>query len=268
MSETPVHRRPRRLANWINPTEATKVHSLIDKVYKRKNLERAWEKVKANRGSGGVDGQSLEAFAAQVDPQLDRLQSELKDETYQPQPVRQVQIPKAGKPGEFRMLGVPTIYDRVCQQALLNRLEPIFEPVFDEANFGYRRGRSTKDAMRKVWKEIQNGQEWIVDADLRDFFGSVDHEKLLTLIAQQVADGRVLRLIRAMLKAGSYGKGRLFPSERGTPQGSVVSPLLSNILLTPFDQEMRSKGFQLTRFADDCAPRAQRAEEGPMCVTA
>jgi RNA-directed DNA polymerase len=251
MSETPVHRRPRRLANWINPTDAKQVHSLIDKVYKRKNLEMAWEKVKANRGSGGIDGQTLKAFEEQLDSQLDRLQSELTEETYKPQPVRQVPIPKAGRPGEFRTLGVPTIYDRVCQQALLNRLEPIFEPVFDEANFGYRRGRSTKDAMRKVWKEIQSGREWIVDADLKDFFGSVDHEKLLTLVAQRIADGRVLRLIRAMLKAGSYGKGRLFPSERGTPQGSVVSPLLSNILLTPFDQEMRSKGFQLTRFADD-----------------
>jgi RNA-directed DNA polymerase len=251
MSETPVHRRPRRLANWINPTDAKKVHSLIDKVYKRKNLEMAWEKVKANRGSGGVDGQTLKVFGEQLDPQLDRLQSELTEETYKPQPVRQVPIPKAGKPGEVRTLGVPTIYDRVCQQALLNRLEPIFEPIFDEANFGYRRGRSTKDAMRKVWKEIQSGREWIVDADLKDFFGSVDHAKLLTLIAQRVADGRVLRLIEAMLKAGGYGQGRLFPSERGTPQGSVVSPLLSNILLTPFDQEMRSKGFQLTRFADD-----------------
>jgi RNA-directed DNA polymerase len=261
MSEIPVHPRPRRLADWINPTGARKVHSLVDKVYQRKNLEIAWEKVKANRGSGGVDGQNLEAFAAQLDQQLDRLQSELKEDTYQPRPVRQVQIPKAGKPGEFRMLGVPTIFDRVCQQALLNRLEPIFEPVFDEANFGYRRGRSTKDAMRKVWKEIQSGREWIVDADLKDFFGSVDHEKLLTLVSQRIADGRVLRLIRAMLKAGSYGKGRLFPSERGTPQGSVVSPLLSNILLTPFDQEMRRKGYQLTRFADDwvvtCASAAE-----------
>jgi RNA-directed DNA polymerase len=155
--------------DWINPTGARKVHSLIDKVYQRKNLEMAWEMVKANRGSGGVDGQSLEGFAAQLDQQLDRLQSELKEDVYRPQPVRQVQIPKAGKPGEFRTLGIPTIYDRVCQQALLNRLEPIFEPVFDEANFGYRRGRSTKDAMRKVWKEIQGGREWIVDADLKDF---------------------------------------------------------------------------------------------------
>ena len=268
MSEIPVHSRPRRLADWINPTGARKVHSLVDKVYQRKNLEMAWEKVKANRGSGGVDGQNLEAFAAQLDQQLDRLQSELKDNTYQPQPVRQVQIPKAGKPGEFRMLGVPTIFDRVCQQALLNRLEPIFEPVFDEANFGYRRGRSTKDAMRKVWKEIQGGREWIVDADLKDFFGSVDHEKLLTLVAQRIADGRVLRLIRAMLTAGSYGKGRLFPSERGTPQGSVVSPLLSNILLTPFDQEMRRKEYQLTRFADDWVVTCASAAEARAATTA
>jgi RNA-directed DNA polymerase len=268
MSEIPVHSRPRRLADWINPTGARKVHSLVDKVYQRKNLEMAWEKVKANRGSGGVDGQSLEAFAAQLDQQLDRLYSELKEDTYQPQPVRQVQIPKAGKPGEFRTLGVPTIYDRVCQQALLNRLEPIFEPVFDEANFGYRRGRSTKDAMRKVWKEIQSGREWIVDADLKDFFGSVDHEKLLTLVAKRIADGRVLRLIGAMLKAGSYGQGRLFPSERGTPQGSVVSPLLSNILLTPFDREMRRKGYQLTRFADDWVVTCASAAEARAAIAA
>ena len=266
MSEIPVHSRPRRLADWINPTGAKKVHSLIDKVYQRKNLEMAWEKVKANRGSGGVDGQSLEGFAAQLDQQLDRLHRELKEDVYRPQPVRQVQIPKAGKPGEFRTLGIPTIYDRVCQQALLNRLEPIFEPVFDDANFGYRRGRSTQDAMRKIWKEIQSGREWIVDADLKDFFGSADHEKLLTLVAQRIADGRVLRLIRAMLKAGSYGKGRLFPSERGTPQGGVASPLLSNILLTPFDREMRRRGYQLTRFADDWVVTCSSAAEAQAAI--
>jgi len=224
--------------------------------------------VKANRGSGGIDGQSLEAFEAQLTPQLDRLQRELRQDTYQPRPVRQHPIPKRDKPGEYRMLGIPTIYDRVCQQALLNRLEPIFEPVFDDASFGYRRGRSTKDALRKVWKEIRGGSEWIVDADLRDFFGSVDHEKLLTLVAQRVADGRVLRLIRAMLKAGSYGQGRLFLTERGTPQGGVVSPLLSNILLTPFDREMRRKGYQLTRYADDWVITCKSAAEARAAVDA
>ena len=254
--------------DWISLAGGKKVHSLIDKVYKRKNLEMAWEKVKANRGSGGVDGQTLEAFEAQLDQQLERLQRELKEDTYQPLPVRQHPIPKRDKPGECRMLGIPAIYDRVCQQALLNRLEPIFEPIFDDASFGYRRGRSTKDALRKIWKEIQGGSEWIVDADLRNFFGSVDHEKLLTLVAQRVADGRALRLIKATLKAGSYGKGQLCPSERGTPQGGVVSPTLSNILLTPFDREMRLRGYQLTRYADDWVITCKSAAEARAAMEA
>jgi RNA-directed DNA polymerase len=224
ISERPEHHRPRRLADWINPTGARKVHSLIDKVYKRKNLEIAWERVKANHGAGGIDGESIEAFGGMLDERLARLHEELRTGKYTPRPVRQQRIPKAGKPGEWRVLGIPAIYDRVCQQALVNRLEPIFEPIFDDANFGYRRGRSTKDALRKVWKEIKAGGEWIVDADLKDFFGSVSHEKLLTLVAQRVSDGRVLRLIEAMLTAGSYGEGRLFPTERGTPQGGVVTP--------------------------------------------
>jgi group II intron reverse transcriptase/maturase len=254
--------------DWINLTGAKKVHSLIDKVYKRKNLEMAWEKVKENRGSGGIDGQSLEGFEGQLNQQLDRLHRELKEDAYRPLPVRQHPIPKRDKPGEYRVLGIPAIYDRVCQQALLNRLEPIFEPIFDDASFGYRRGRSTKDALRKIWKEIQGGAEWIVDADLRDFFGSVDHEKLLTLVAQRVADSRVLRLIKSMLKAGSYGKGQLFPSERGTPQGGVVSPVLSNVLLTPFDREMRLRGYRLTRYADDWVVTCKSAAEARSAVDA
>jgi len=268
ISERPVRAQPRRLADWINPTGTRKVHSLVDKVYKQKNLVMAWEKVKANQGSGGVDGQTLETFESQLEQQLERLHRELREDSYQPLPVRQHQIPKNGKPGEFRMLGIPAIYDRVCQQALLNRLEPIFEPLFDDASFGYRRGRSTKDAMRKVWKEIDSGREWIVDGDLQDFFGSVDHEKLLTLLSQRVADSRVLRLIRAMLKAGSYGHGKLFSSERGTPQGGVASPLLSNILLTPFDREMRRKGDQLTRFADDWVITCKSAAEARAALAA
>ena len=241
---------------------------MIDKVYKRKNLEIAWERVRANHGAGGIDGESIAAFGEGLEERLARLHEELRTDSYGPQPVRQVRIPKAGKPGEWRMLGIPTIFDRVCQQALLNRLEPIFEPVFDDANFGYRRGRSTKDALRKVWKEIEAGREWIVDADLKDFFGSVDHEKLLALVARRVSDGRILRLIEAMLTAGSYGEGRLFPTERGTPQGGVASPLLSNILLTPFDREMRSKGYQLTRYADDWVITCTSATEARVALEA
>jgi group II intron reverse transcriptase/maturase len=155
------------------------------------------------------------------------------------------------QPGKSRKRGIPTIYDRVCQQALKNRLEPIFDPLFDDADFGYRGGRTTKDALRKIWHEIEEGNEWIVDADLRDFFGSVVHEKLITLVAQQIADGRVRGILEGMLKAGCYEKSRLLPTEQGTPQGGVISPILSNIFLTPFDREMRRKGYRLTRYADD-----------------
>jgi group II intron reverse transcriptase/maturase len=155
---------------------------------------------------------------------------------------------------------IPTIAI-ACAAPLLNRLEPIFEPMFDDASFGYRKGRSAKDALRKIWKELDAGAEWIVDADLKDFFGSVDNEKLLTLVAQRVSDGRVLRLIRGMLKAGALADGERLPTEQGTPQGGIVSPLLSNILLTPFDREMRRRGYRLTRYADDwvvtCHTRAE-----------
>ena len=250
-TEKPLCQRPRRLADWLNPDGQRKVHSLVDKVYQPKNLRVAWEKVKANRGSGGIDGQGLEEFEQGLNEHLGRLHEELRTDGYQPLPVRRVEIAKAGKPGETRPLGIPAVYDRVCQQALLNRLEPIFEPDFDDSSFGYRPGRSAKDALRKVWREIEAGAEWIVDADLRDYFGTIDHGKLMTLVARRVADGRVLTLIERMLTAGYMQHGRRFPTPQGTPQGGVVSPLLSNILLTPFDREMRRQGYQLTRYADD-----------------
>lgn len=242
---------------------------MVDKVYKAKNLQLAWERVKANRGAGGVDGVSIESFEADVQEHLKRLHVELRTDAYRPRPVRQKMIPKPGKPDELRPLGIPTIYDRVCQQALVNRLETIFEPEFDDANFGYRRGRSTKDALRKVWKELEAGYEWIVDADLKNFFGTVDHEKLMTLVARKIADGRVLRMIESILKAGCYAEGRLFQTEKGTPQGGVISPLLSNILLTPFDREMRRRGYRLTRYADDWVATCKtRAEAQAVMATA
>lgn len=251
LGERPISYEPRRLVEWINPTGAKKVHSLVDKVYKPKNLHMAWLKVKENNGSGGVDKQTILDFEGNLTENLKRLHDELRTGTYKASPVRQHKIPKAGQPNKFRKLGIPTIYDRVCQQALKNRLEPIFEAVFDEANFGYRQGRSTKDALRKVWREIEAGNEWIVDADLEDFFGTADHEKVLTLLNQQVSDGKVLKLVKQMLKAGCMTDVELIPTETGVPQGGVVSPLISNVLLTPFDKEMRRKGYNLTRYADD-----------------
>jgi RNA-directed DNA polymerase len=230
-------------------------------------LELAWQKVRQNRGVGGIDGQSIEEFEENLVENLERLHKELKDDTYHPQPVRQKMIPKLGQPGKLRPLGIPTVYGRVCQQALLNRLEPIFDPVFDEANFGYRKGKSTKDALRKIWKEVQEGREWILDADLKDFFGSVDHEKLMTLVNQSLSDGRVLRLIESILKAGCYTEGKTLPTEQGTPQGGVISPLLSNILLTPFDWEMRKKGYRLTRYADDGVVTCKSRSEAVSALT-
>jgi group II intron reverse transcriptase/maturase len=241
---------------------------LVDKIYQRKNLAVAWEKVKRNRGAGGIDGVDVAAFEADLEGNLERLHVELKEGTYAPQPVLQHLIPKAGKPGEFRALGIPTIYDRVCQQAILNRLEPIFEPIFDDANFGYRSGRSTKDALKKIWRELDAGNEWVVDADLRDFFGSVDHDKLLTLVNQRVADGRVLGLIKQILEAGCVANGARRATEEGVPQGGVISPLMSNILLTPFDREMRRKGFRVTRYADDWVVTCQSRREAQAALAA
>lgn len=224
LRERPISYTPRRLAEWINPTGSKKVHSLVDKVYKPTNLHMAWLKVKENKGSGGIDNQTILDFEGNLTENLQRLHDELKSGTYKAEPVRQHKIPKAGQPGKFRKLGIPTIYDRVCQQALKNRLEPIFETTFDEASFGYRKGRSTKDALRKVWKELESGNCWIVDADLEDFFGTADHEKVLTLLNQQVSDGNVLKLVKQMLKAGCMTDVELVPTETGVPQGGVLTP--------------------------------------------
>ncbi|MDF9410099.1 group II intron reverse transcriptase/maturase, partial [Pelotomaculum isophthalicicum JI] len=235
----------------IGATKRTKVHSLIDKVYSKTNLMMAWDKVKANQGTGGIDKVSIESFDKVAEEELEKLYKELKEDIYKPLPVRRVYIPKRDKPDEKRPLGIPAIRDRICQQALKNRLEPIFEPEFNDCSFGYRPGRSPHDAMRKIWLELMAGYHWIVDADLKDYFGSVSHKKLIDMVAERVSDGRVLGLIRQMLKAGYVEKGKRLPTPKGTPQGGVISPLLSNIYLTPFDNEMTRRGYHLTRWADD-----------------
>lgn len=245
----------------VSTIKKSKVHSLIDKVYKLRNLQLAWKRVKANRGAGGIDAVSVEAFDAVAEEEIGILHRELRNGSYVPMPVRRMYIPKRGKSDEKRPLGIPVIRDRVCHQALKNRLEPIFEPEFNDCSFGYRPGRSAHDALRKIWRELMNGHQWIVDADLRDYFGSVNHEKLIAMIAEKISDGRVLSLIRQMLKAGYVENGKQLPTPQGTPQGGVISPLLSNIYLTPFDNEMIKRGYRLTRYADDwvvlCRTRAE-----------
>ncbi len=228
-----------------------KIHSLIDKVYQPTNLKMAWEKVRSNKGAGGIDKETISSFEMKKDEELHKLHEDLKMGEYKPLPVKRVYIEKNGKVGEKRPLGIPTIRDRVCQQALKNRLEPIFEPFFNDCSFGYRPKRSPHMAMRKIWREIDEGNEWIVDGDLRDYFGTVHHDTLIDLIARKISDGKILKLIREMLNAGYMEKGQKYPTRSGTPQGSVISPLLSNVYLTPFDNIMTGRGYKLTRFADD-----------------
>lgn len=224
---------------------------MIDKVYHPTNLNMAWEKVRSNKGAGGIDNETIITFEAKKETELQELGTALRNGEYEPFPVKRTYIDKPGKKGEKRPLGIPTIIDRVCQQALKNRLEPIMEQFFNDYSFGYRPGRSQHMAMRKIWKDINDGNDWIVDGDLRDYFGTVNHELLISLIARKVSDGKVLRLIRQMLEAGYVEKGKIFPTNSGTPQGSVISPLLSNVYLTPFDNIMTGAGYRLTRFADD-----------------
>lgn len=236
-----------------------KVHSLIDKVYSRKNLECAWEKVRKNRGSAGIDEVTIAKFEARKEYYLNLLHRKLRDKTYRPKPVKRVEIPKPE--GGLRKLGIPAVMDRVVQQALVQRMEGIFEVNFLDCSFGYRRGRSPHGAMRKVWRELNAGNFWVVDADLRQFFDTIDQEKLIDLIADEISDGRVLRLVRDILRSGVVEGGYWQPTLTGVPQGGVASPLWSNIFLTPFDRAMTEAGFRLTRWADDfvviCSTKAE-----------
>jgi len=228
---------------------AQKAHSLIGRVYDPRNLRRAWERVKENRGAGGVDGMTIARFEEDRERYLDVLHRQLKEGRYRPRPVKRVEIDKPGT-DKKRPLGIPTVMDRVCQQALVQVLQPIFEPTFREESFGYRPGRSAHMAMRRIWRQLGQA-EWIVDADLADFFGTLSHELLIDRVADRVADGKVLSLIRSMLTAGALRDGVYESAVAGTPQGGVASPLLSNIYLHVFDERMAQAGFALTRYADD-----------------
>jgi RNA-directed DNA polymerase len=239
--------------------QARKAHSLISQVYDMRNLWQAWEKVKANKGSGGADGMTIARFGANPDHYLAILHGRLKDGSYRPRPVKRVEIEKPGSKAK-RPLGIPTVMDRVCQQAVVQVLEPIFEPTFSEVSFGFRPGRSAHQALRRVWGHLQQ-TEWVVDADIADFFGTLSHELLIDLVADRVADGKVLHLLRQMLTAGVLRDGVYESTIAGTPQGGVVSPLLSNIYLHVFDEKMAQSGVALTRYADDwvaiCPSRAE-----------
>ena len=245
---------------------ARKAHSLIGAVYDPVNLARAWEKVRKKKGAGGIDHMTVNRFDENRDGHLGQLHDLLSSGRYRPKPVRRVEIDKPGSKTK-RQLGIPTVIDRVCQQSLVQVLEPIFEPTFLDVSFGFRSGRSQHDAMRRIWRQLKAGGSWIVDADIADFFGSIPHEDLIDRVAERVADGKALLLLRQMLTAGVLRDGDIEPTIVGTPQGGVVSPLLANIYLSAFDEEMTAAGFELTRWADDWVVVCRTRQEAERALT-
>jgi RNA-directed DNA polymerase len=234
---------------------------LIDKVWAEHTLQRAWEKVQSNGGSPGVDGITIGRFAKDSQSRLLAVKERLKAGTYQPAPVKRVWIEKPGS-REKRPLGVPTVMDRIVQTALRSVIEPIFEKDFAEHSYGFRPGRGCKEALRRVDKLLKEGRVWVVDADLKSYFDTIPHERLMELVEAKIADGRVLALLRSYLKQGVMeGSAQSEAGEEGTPQGAVISPLLANLYLDPLDQIMASQGCEMVRYADDFVLLCRTREE-------
>lgn len=251
----------RMLQTLETGVEGGKWYCLIDKVFRPENLGAAWARVRANRGAAGVDHETVAAFGRRVDENLAKLHTELRTGHYRPSAVKRVHIPKAGRPGETRPLGIPVVRDRVVQTALRNALEPIFEVGFSEHSYGFRPGRGAKDALRVVRRLLDEGYTHVVDADLKAYFDTIPHDRLLSLLRNKVSDGKVLALVEGFLTAGVMGEVVARAPDEGTPQGGVISPLLANIYLDPLDHLVAAAGWKMVRYADDfvilCKERAQ-----------
>lgn len=226
-----------------------KFHSLMGQVLEHRRLRAAYAEVRANRGAPGVDGVSVEEFGESLEENLVQLISELRGRTYRPLPVKRVMIPKPD--GGQRALGIPAVRDRVVQQAVFGVLEPIFEAGFSSHSHGFRPGRSCFSALREVYGQVRAGHLYIVDVDIEKFFDTIAHEPLIDLVAEKVADGSVLRLIRLFLEALIQEGYRLVRPKAGTPQGGVISPLLANIYLAKLDRVLEAEGVAFVRYADD-----------------
>ena len=264
--ETALHAR----WSWVEPTVWTERmltaleqgvkggvwFSLIDKVYKCANLRSAATQVIANRGAAGVDHVTVERFEADLETEVEQLQEALQAGTYQPQAIRRVYIPKPGST-EQRPLGIPTVRDRTVQGALRHVLEPIFEQEFADHSYGFRPQRGCFDALRQVERLLKSGYVYVLDADLKSYFDTIPHERLLQRMRERIADQRVLSLVEAFLKAGLLDGVTEVETEAGAPQGAVLSPLLSNIYLNPLDHLMANSGYQMVRSLVKTRPSVQ-----------
>lgn len=263
--------------NWVEPevwtermltaleqgVKGNKWFRLIDKVYALPNLRKAFEKMKANGGAAGVDHVSVEEFERHLEANLEKLSQALRNGSYRPQAIRRVWIPKPGSK-EKRPLGIPTVRDRVVQAALRAVLEPIFERDFAAHSYGFRPHRGCKDALRRVDALLKAGYNWVVDADLKSYFDTIPHAALMDRVRQKVADGRILGLLEAFLTQKVMETAAGWTPEEGTPQGAVISPLLSNLYLDPLDHHMEEHGAGMVRYADDfvvlCRSKAEARE--------
>jgi RNA-directed DNA polymerase len=237
---------------------------LMEAVVERGNMTAAYKRVVANQGAAGADGMTVDELKGYFNAQWERIKRELLEGRYMPQPVREVGIPKPD--GGVRKLGIPTAVDRVIGQAIHQELEPVFEPGFSESSYGFRRGRSAHQAVERARRYVNEGRRWVVDIDLEKFFDRVNHDVLMSRVARRVRDKRLLRLIRRYLQAGIMVDGVTSVRTEGTPQGSPLSPLLSNVLLDELDKELERRGHAFCRYADDCNiyVRSKRAGERVM----
>ncbi len=223
---------------------------LLEEILNQNNLNKAYKKVVANKGVAGVDGITVEKEFDYLKENKDRIINQIRKRKYKPQPVKRVQIPKEN--GKMRNLGIPTVTDRIIQQAIFQVISPIFEKQFNDNSFGFRPNRSCEQAVIKAMEYLNDGYEWIVDIDLEKFFDTVNQDKLITIIGKTITDGDVVSLIRKYLSAGVMEKGIVKATTVGTPQGGNLSPLLSNIMLNELDKELEARGLKFVRYADDC----------------
>lgn len=247
------------LAALENGVKGGKWFSLIDKLCKPVTLRNAWQKVKANKGAAGIDEIDIENFERWCITYLEELEIELRNGTYMPQAVRRVYIPKGG--GKLRPLGIPTIKDRVAQQAVKMAIEPILEKEFLDVSYGFRPMRGAKDALKQVSNLIEMGYTYVVDADLQSYFDTIPHERMMDKIEKYISDGSILSLVNKWLKQGCMEDGKEWTPIQGTPQGGVLSPILANLYLHDLDQHVTQFGYKMVRYADDFVILTKSREE-------